>query len=326
MSRSDISVSTVCIGSDSDIELMKSIAAWGEGRNYYTDDPNNIPKIFAGETKIVAKKIISERTLRPQKAMPNEIMQGIDDVDLPVIHGQVITYPKPGASVVIKTLEGPLLAAWRYGLGRSVAFASDLSGRWGKDWARWVHYGRFTAQMVKWAQRKETRKKYSTWIERQGETGTFTVDATTPQRRFLNNLNLQAKIRFPSERSRVIPLDQISPGRYRCTFPAEEIGNYYISLYGETHEDPGGPQVFGFGIPYTGEFNRFEVNHSLLDRLASITNGKVLELTNPPADLFTAPHDAKGYGMPLWPYFAAAFLLLLLADVAARKFLNLTDI
>ena len=149
MNESGISVSTVSIGSDADADLMQAIAKWGKGRNYHTDDPRNIPTIFTGETKIVSKNLIAEEVMRPSATLPHEILLGIDESMLPTIYGQVMTYPKPGGGVVLNTAKGPLLAACQYGLGRSVAFTFDLSGRWGKDWVPWEHYGKFTAQMIK---------------------------------------------------------------------------------------------------------------------------------------------------------------------------------
>jgi uncharacterized membrane protein len=324
MSQSAISVSTVAIGDDADIELMKSIAAWGQGRSYYTDNSKNIPKIFTGETKIVTKNLVIEKILQPYSTRPNEMMQGIKAGQLPVIHGQVLTHPKPGAGVWIRTAEGPLLTAWRYGLGRSVAFTSDLSGRWGRDWVRWEHYGRFTSQMVKWAQKKETQKKFFATIDRDGENGKFTVDLFSEENRFINNSDLRVNVRFPSQKSKTISLDQIAPGRYQCAFLAEEIGEYYFSLFGRKNDQSSFQQVFGFGIPYTDEFYNLGVRLSLLQSLAAMTNGKLLSIDRGRNDLFSTKAGAKDYGRPLWPYLLLAFLLFLIIDVGARKLLNLS--
>ncbi len=318
MSRQGISVSTVCIGRHSDTELMKSIAEWGQGRYYYTEKPEDIPNIFTGETKIVARKIITEQVLQPSVTDSTEILQGIEP-DLPVIHGQVVTYPKPGADVPIRTVEGPLLATWRYGLGRSVAFASDLSGRWGREWLQWEHYGQFLSQMVKWAQRKEVEETYTASMDRKGERGTFRVDAVSMENRFINNQDLRVKILFPSGMERTIDLDQVSPGRYQGDFSAEEIGKYYFTLFSETRNKIGSTHVFGFGIPYTDEFKAVDVNYSLLEELAFVTGGKVLPVDEDPPDLFRAASGSVGYDRSLWPILTFVFLFLLLADVAARK-------
>jgi uncharacterized membrane protein len=324
MSASGISISTVSIGKGSHVELMQSIAGWGNGRSYYTDDPNDVPKIFTGETKIISRKMIAETLMQSSLRVSHEMVQGIGD-ELPAIYGQIITYPKPGARVLMETSRGPLLAAWQYGLGRSVAFTSDLSTRWGKDWVLWEHYGRFVSQMVKWAQRKEANNRFFATVDRNGETGTFTVDITTDQSRFVNHLDLNANILFPSGLDQTISLNQIAPGRYACDFAAKEIGAYYFSIFGRQQVYPGFPRVFGFGIPYTEEFSTTGVNQKLLQDLAAETDGRVLSLDTIPADLFSANSDTKGTGTPLWPYLVFVFLFFLIVEVVARKLLNVAS-
>jgi uncharacterized membrane protein len=322
MRASGISISTVSIGQGANIALMRSIAEWGMGRTYYTDDPNSIPKIFTSETKIISKKTITEKTMQPVVKLSNEILHGLVNVKLPAIYGQVVTYPKPGSELLIETAQGPLLAAWQYGLGRSVAFTSDLSNRWSKDWIKWKHYGKFTSQMVKWAQRKETGKRFLAAIDRKGKKGNFLVDVTTDQNRFVNFLELNTNVLLPSGKDQAFAMEQIAPGRYAGTFPAEEIGAYYFSVYSNSGDDAATAQTFGFGIPYTEEFTSTAVNEDLLKVLAATTKGRVLSIDNIPADLFKDQSDSKQSETPIWPYLIMIFLLLLIADVTARKLLT----
>jgi uncharacterized membrane protein/Mg-chelatase subunit ChlD len=322
MRASGITISTVSIGQGANIKLMRSIAEWGMGRAYYTDDPNRIPKIFTSETKIISKKTITEKPMQPVVKVSDEILHGLVTVKLPAVYGQVITYPKPGSRLLIETEQGPLLAAWQYGLGRSVAFTSDLSNRWGKDWVKWKHYSTFASQMVKWVQRKETGKQFTAAIDSTGKKRNFLVDVTTDQNRFVNYLALNANVLLPSGKDYTLAMEQIAPGRYAGTFPAEEIGAYYFSVYSNSGDIAATPQTFGFGIPYTEEFNNTAVNEDLLEDLAATTSGKVLSMDNPPVGLFKDKSAAKQSEPPLWPYLILIFLLLLIADVAARKLLT----
>ncbi len=319
MSASGISISTVSIGHGANIGLMRSIAEWGRGRSYFTDDPANIPKIFAGETKIVSKKVIVEKNLQPIVIRANEILAGLTDITLPNIYGQIITYPKPGSELLIETGQGPLLAVGQYGLGRSVAFTSDLSNRWGKDWVRWEHYGKFVSQMVKWAQRKETAKRYLAAMDHEGEIGKFRVDVVSEQNRYVNNLTLNINIMQPSGKNQTIAMEQIAPGRYAAAFPAEEIGAYYFSVYDTAGEKAATPRTFGFGIPHTAEFENTMVNEKLLEGLAKTTNGRMLSIDQTPDELFSAASGSSKKGSRLWPYLIMTALLLLIGEVAARK-------
>ena len=83
------------------------------------------------------------------------------------------------------------------------------------------------------------------------------------------------------------------------------------------------PQHFGFAVPYSEEFMGKAVNHTLLNRLASITKGRSLNLTDDPVDLFRAQSDKREYGRPLWPFLVLLSLLLLIADVGVRHFQSL---
>ena len=323
MGEIGITVSTVAVGDDSDVKLMKAIAEWGGGRSYYTNDAENIPRIFVSETKIAAKKIIVEKAMQPHAGMQGEMILGIPHDELPLVHGLIITYPKSGARVLLKTQEGPLLVAWPFGLGRSVAFTSDLSGRWGKDWVLWDHYGKFVSQMVKWAQRKEAPRNYIVNIDRKGGEGSFTVDVIDDQNRFVNNLDLKIKVLFPSRADQTISLGQVSPGRYHVSFPAEQTGEYYLNLFSTDAKGFSQSQIFGYGIPYADEFNSRGVNYDLLKSMASITNGRLLKPEEEPVDLFSTNSVAKEYGGRLWPYLVLASLLLLMADVVVRKLQSL---
>ena len=52
--------------------------------------------------------------------------------------------------MLVTARDDPLLAQWQYGLGRSVAWTSDSTGRWAKDWVGWSGFNRFFSQLVSW--------------------------------------------------------------------------------------------------------------------------------------------------------------------------------
>jgi uncharacterized membrane protein len=318
-----VTVSTVALGASSDLTLMRNIAAWGGGRQYYTDDPDRIPRIFAGETRIVTKNVISEQPLRPYRLTASEMLSGIPVDNLPKIDGHIVTYPKPRSEVIFNTDKGPLLSAWRYGLGRSVAFTSDLAGRWGYDWVNWEHYGRFVAQMVRWTMRKEALEEYIVETNVRGGRGHFMVDVIAGGQRFVNHLDLRLKLSSPSRDTTVAALEQVQPGRYRGSFPVDGLGEHYLTLFQAVENDqpdrPLRPAVFGLGIAYTDEFTRKNVDRRFLASLARITGGRLLEAGPPPEELFTTEQETRVYGRHYWAPLTILFLLLLLLDVLLRK-------
>lgn len=319
MREAKVTISTVAVGNDSDRVLLKQIAIWGGGRSYYTVNAENIPRIFVGETRIASKKVIIEKNMAAIATMEDEMTAGIPLDNLPPVLGQVITFPKPTARILMETEEGPLLAAWQYGLGRSAAFTSDLSTRWGRHWVAWDSFPKFAAQMVKWVSAKETNRRYRKTITRKSGQAFFSVDVADEKDRFINNLDLQLKVIFPSKADVTIALDQTAPGRYSGKFNAREIGPYYLNLFSSEKNDKARPEIYGYSIPYTDEFTTIRPNMKLLKKLASITQGRILNPEEDPSHLFKADKKTTEYGRKLWPYLTLAVLLLLILDVAARK-------
>ena len=72
-----MTVSTVGIGSGADMKLLSNIANWGGGREYFTQDPYNIPQIFAKETVTASKSAIIDEPFIPQVMKFTQVLQGL---------------------------------------------------------------------------------------------------------------------------------------------------------------------------------------------------------------------------------------------------------
>ena len=56
--------------------------------------------------------------------------------------------PLPGAE-----RNRTILASWTYGLGRTVAFTTDVGARYATTWTGWENYDKFFTQMIVWSMR-----------------------------------------------------------------------------------------------------------------------------------------------------------------------------
>jgi len=145
-----ITVSTISVGNDADRELMRLVAEEGAGRSYHSDGLDDIPRIFAEEANLVSRMIAVEETIFPSSTRDAEAL-GLALDPLPPVDGFVLTYPKAPTRRLWSAAEGqPLLAVWRYGLGRSAAFTSSLDAVWGRRWVEWSELPRFAAQLLDW--------------------------------------------------------------------------------------------------------------------------------------------------------------------------------
>ncbi len=319
----NITVTTVALGKDADRTLMDAIAHWGQGRSYYTDDPLFIPRIFTAETILVLRGLIEEAPFQPTLQTEHELLQGVDLALAPPLHGYVVTYGKPAAQLLLVTPKAdPLLAVQRYGLGRTAAFTADLGLRWGKDWARWDGFPQFTAQLMRWIQRKSTIETFAVRADVQDGKGIIQVDVYDVQDQFVNQIGLEGKVLTPSKEAVPVDFKQTEPGRYAGRFAMQGQGEYLLTLVGDHEGVTIGPKTVGVAVPYSPEYLGLDTNYGLLNRLAERTGGRVLRPDVPleaAEILFATPGQSLTALKEYWPWFAILALCLFVGEIALRQ-------
>jgi uncharacterized membrane protein len=104
----------------------------------------------------VKMQVNDDRVEAPQGLVPN-----VTSLDHPIVTGlpshwpALLGYnclrPKHEATVVATVGNDPLIVAWTYGQGRSVAFASDCGPHWAPPgFVEWDGYARLWQQLVGW--------------------------------------------------------------------------------------------------------------------------------------------------------------------------------
>jgi uncharacterized membrane protein/Mg-chelatase subunit ChlD len=319
----NITVTTVALGKDADRTLMDAIAHWGQGRSYHTDDPLFIPRIFTAETILVSRGLIDETPFQPVLQSEHELLQGVDLAQAPPLYGYVVTYGKPAAQLLLVTpKQDPLLAVQRYGLGRTAAFTADLGLRWGKDWAKWAGFPQFTAQLMRWIQRKNTIETFAVRADVQDGQGIIEADVYDVQDHFVNQIGLEGKVLTPSKEAIPMAFQQTEPGRYAGRFDMQGQGEYLLTLVGEHEGETIGPKTVGVAVPYSPEYLGLDTNYGLLNRLAERTNGRVLrpDVPSEAAEiLFATPGQSLTALKEYWPWFAILALCLFVGEIALRQ-------
>jgi hypothetical protein len=148
----DTSVSTVAIGHGTDVELIREIARLGGGAAHVTGDFRALPGILAQEAFMLAgDAVIREPTTPRPSGAGSELLSGMPPT-LPPLAGFVETTPKTDAEVVLHDdLGRPLLASWRYGAGRVLAFTSQAIGPWSAAWSATEAFPSWWSRWVRWA-------------------------------------------------------------------------------------------------------------------------------------------------------------------------------
>lgn len=324
MVRGGITVSTVAVGRDANLTLMARIARDGKGRFYRTSDPRTIPQIFTTETLLISRDVLVERLAYPRVMAAVGPLRGFRGRRIPPVRGYILTHPKPRADVLMKVEKDPLLVSWRYGLGKVVAFTSDLSGQWGRDWLKWKDFPRLAGQLARSAMKKVSENRIRTELKQEDEEVRTVVDLMSRRQDYLNHLGLVGNLTTPNQAALERSFRQIAPGRYASRFPISRRGVHFLTIFakGKKGEESRTVTTVPFIVPYPREYRELKPNMTLLSRLAEETNGEVLD-TNRMEEgikhLFT-PDPGKGTtAQETWWPISGLGLFLFLADLALRK-------
>jgi hypothetical protein len=318
MARDQITISTVALGTSSDQVLMANIARWGRGRYYFTEDTNTITRIFALETQLASDATMVEQPFRPRLLDPgHEALQDIDWKRAPTLGGYVATTLKSSAAELLTShRDDPVLATWRYGLGRAAAFTSDANARWAGAWLQWPEFNKFWSQLVRWTLRSAQAGDTSVSVVRREGHGEVFVDATDPNGTFINFLEAQIGVVAPDRSRTVIDLEQVGPGRYLGRFPAGQEGVYLVGMTQRKGDRVLGSQLTGLVVPYAEELRELGPDERLLKELADTTGGSELAA---PRDAFLAGRRPFRVAFDLWPWLVALAAFAVVPEVALRR-------
>ncbi len=320
---SGMTLTTVAVGDDADIPMMRMLADIGGGRFYAADRPENLPRIFTREASLASRSTIIEEPFTPRLVRPAQATNGINWSAAPQLGGYVGTAERdslksPAITALISDKDDPLYAVWQYGLGRAAAFTSDAKPRWAAGWMNWPGFGQFWTQAFRDALRHESANGLTPRIEITAGRGHVAVDAITPEGDSRNNLRLRAHVVAPDFSVTDVTLDQTAAGQYEGNFPAVARGAYLVSV---AENDGVAVTTAGAVNSYSPEFNIASQDPDLLARLSEMTGGKVI-LSGDAAsrDLFarrltkTIPHE-------IWEGLILAALILLPIDIGVRRVL-----
>ncbi len=313
MAESKITVSSVAVGNGADRELLANIAKWGKGRTYYLEEPTNVPQIFTEETELATGKTLREESFKPVVKKNVEAFKGIDFKTAPNLLGYVATKSKDTSEVLLESArKDPILARWQYGLGKTVAFTSDLKDRWAVDWLKWKGYPKFWSQLVRETMRRQDDNEFDFRVERSGDEAKMTINAVRKDGQFRNKLDSLIRVVGPDQVVSDVSVHQVGPGSYEAKFPLTKKGSYLFRAVGE--ESGGSSRVLAYSYP--DEYHFYPPNTDLLRAISSETHGRFQPKTE---DIFDPNGETTALPTPLWPYLTSLALLLYLADVLLRR-------
>ncbi|HEX4797032.1 MAG TPA: VWA domain-containing protein [Humisphaera sp.] len=328
-----VSVSTITVyphqlGANGLPPTMEQIAKELNGRAYgpIESKPSQLPQIFIKEATVVRRSLIHEDAKGIHVGLADasdDMARGVGDPP-PALFGMVLTSKKSDPKVSMPMSAGamndPVLAHWQAGLGKSVVFTGDATGKWASQWIASPSFSKFWAQVVRGVSRPPMSTDFEVQTTLNGTKGKVVVEAVNKDDSFLNFLSINGNIVDPDGKRVPIRLVQTGPGTYEGEFDARTPGNYVTALdYHGAKEH--GLLLGGVAMNTDPELRELHSNEAKLEEIALRTGGRVLtpwDAQN--ADLFSREKViVTASPMPVWDLLIPILLATILLDVATRR-------
>lgn len=311
ITNSGITVSTIGVTFSS--ETLETMAQSSGGRYYYVRSISELPNIMLSETRLIAMEPLITGTFAPVIREQSDLTRDLGA--LPPLYGYIGMTAAEDATVPLTTESGhPLFATRHCGSGTIACFASDLFGGWSSAWFGNADGRAFIQRMVRTT--AAVGHHDSTLALTSAERGK-TVDVTvTVPAGSEGTVRLTAASAAGSED---YDLRSTGTGSFITSVRTEAPGTYVLTV---TQQNSVGETVdtleTAVAKSYSPEYDAFaEGGEAFLADLCSGSGGEVFgdvkALAAAKAEPVRVLIDPKGF-------FAVLTVLLLLTDIAVRKF------
>ncbi len=315
-----ITISTVALGPDADVGLLRSMATSGKGRFYYTTNAQDLPRIFAEEARLAAGSAAVTGDIGVHVAANSPTVRSLGAGPLPHLAGYIATVLKPSAVDDIETnVQGrkpdPVLARWQYGLGRVLVWTPGLENAWSASWRQ--AEPAFWANALRWTLRGPVAAAYAPMLDGTPAPDGIRIDTLTNGGTPIDLQRLAVDVRTPGGAVAHPTVTQTGPGLYRAPYRFTTPGVYAVTVRPLT----GGrsPTEALLAVQYSREYLPAAPGASTVSALSAATGGTVV-------------HDAAAWALPrsgaaiaLWWALALAALALYIAGIVAGRVATSSD-
>ncbi len=322
--EANITVSVIGLGTpqDSDAELLRDIARRGGGQSYFTDDPDDLPRLFAQDTFIVARSALIDT---PTPLQPTAALVSLSGRTFtpPPAGGFNLCYLRDGASPAVLTADeyhAPFVASWQAGLGRVLAYTGEVDGALTGAIGEWPEVGSFESGLVRWTAGGESPLPNEMLVTQRVTNGACRISLQLdPERTSASVVDAPAVTTLfgaPGLAPVVTKskMRWITPDELEVELPMRGDETYLSSV-----DVPGGGRVSlpAVRLPYSPEYapNANDAGRKTLERLARATGGRErMTASEVWQDL-----ARKRQPVPLTGWLIALAVLLLLFETIERR-------
>ncbi|MCR4288962.1 MAG: VWA domain-containing protein, partial [Candidatus Scalindua sp.] len=323
--QAHITVSTIALGTWLvNTTLLEDIAIKTKGQFYQIEDIIRLPRLIIKDSEFfVSQSDFHEEHFYPTINQESQILKGIYEKQFPPLKGHTITEAKEDVEVPLVTnimgKTDPILADWRYGLGKVVVYASDANARWSSQWINWSMFNKFWSQVVRWSMRDISKANYDIKVKTDDDTISLQIESSSLLE---DDTKLEVSLISPDYvgNGQELLLKQVAPKRFISGLKGINPGTYNLKISRIRDGKVIDFKTKGLLVPEKIVTKPLEYavqgnNTPQLKNIAEITGGKY----NPKKEDIIVEEEEIIIFKSLAGVLIPLALFLFIADIAVRK-------
>ncbi len=310
---SGITLSTVAVGDSSDTKLLKRLADNCGGRYYYSDKSSDIPRIFAQEVFLWGDSYIQNGVFSLAVQQHHELTKNLFSDSWPVLYGYISATPKTASSSVIVSGEkgDPVLTVWQYGLGRTVAWTSDVTGEWTGAFAGQEDYVQLWKRVVDYSAGNANMGEDSVDVVTAGEQTQISYQTSD----YDSATQILVTVMDPGGDVTEEKLHATAPGKYTAEIATPQTGLYHFNIRRTENGEIQNYMTTAAAVQFSDEY-KFDVSTDAYLKFVQQYGRIITEQDT----VWTRQAAAARERYPLTNWLLALAVFLFLAEVAMRRF------
>lgn len=309
MKKNNITISTLGVGEDCDKDVLNYLSKSSGGRQYFSKDFTDVPKIMSKETKISQKKYINNEMFIPKE---NDGLFNQQGYKLPKLKGYMGTGIKKEAKLILQSQrEDPILATWNYGIGKVGVWTSDLDGKWSNQWINWQGFSKYFGNIIDYFMKDKGGKYIKMDLINNGANVQILAKCDPK----LYDKDIRCKAIYPNNKEQDVEMILDKNQTFKGIFKLNEQGRYKFIAYIKDKDTIMDSVEKSIYLDYSPEF-KINNNDYSLDEVILQCNGKYLESDE---NVFKQPIITKNINhVELDFIFMPLVFLLFLLDIYLR--------
>jgi Mg-chelatase subunit ChlD len=274
---SGVTVSVVALGneSDKDSDFLKDVAKAGQGRIFFTEDAESLPRLFTQDVVQVKRNSFDENETSLIAGSGLTSLGAFPFQELPKVSGVNMNYIKSDTQIMYMSqneYNTPGITSWMAGAGKVMAISFEVDGQYTGKFASWDKYDKFFASLGRYLIPREKNSLAVLKAERNGHQVTVQLQ-TDPSEPIQEDIKIEVFSGNNLSAHTSVPLRLIEEGVYQGQYNLEDSSPHFHMCRYKKEIVKGNAVI----LPYSPEYDKSGSNASrniVLDRIMQQTQGK----------------------------------------------------